>query len=468
MLGAAAAGAAVAIQPLAAPVIAAGVVGAWLIASGRRVIAVFHGWLGMILIGYAFFGRSFAYVGVNPIYVGEMALGLAVLSILMSLSRARLGRLHALLFLFMAWGLVRTVPYLGTYGIDALRDAVLWGYALFAVALSITVEAPHFPRIAAAYRRLIPWLLVWIPIAILVSAEFGNALPRVPGSPYAVIDIKPGDMGVHLAAVAAFILLGLYARFGPTSVSREVMLWVGWLCSLGFVSALNRGAMAAASATAATLLFVRRSTRWARLAMVALLIGGTAALVNPEVDVGSVRNVSLEQLAANFTSVFTTQPNTGQESTKDWRLQWWGTIVSYTVNGPYFWTGKGFGINLADSDGFQVLANDALRAPHSVNFDVLARTGVPGLALWIALNLAFAAGLLRAAVQAARAKRTFWVQVLGLIFVYWLAALINGSFDVYIEGPQGGIWFWAIMGLGMAAMRLSREAPASAAASGAD
>ena len=25
----------------------------------------------------------------------------------------------------------------------------------------------------------------------------------------------------------------------------------------------------------------------------------------------------------------------------------------YTVFGDYFWTGKGFGINLADDDGFQ-------------------------------------------------------------------------------------------------------------------
>jgi hypothetical protein len=458
--GAAGAGAAVAIQPLAAPVIAVGVVGAWLVASGRRVIALFHGWLGVVLIGYAFFGRAAAYVGVNPIYVGEIALGLGVLASLMSLSRARFGRLHALLFLYMLWGLARTVPYVGTYGIDALRDAVLWGYGLFAVAISITIEADHFPRIAAAYRRLIPWLLVWIPVAVLVSEKFANALPLIPGSGIAIVDVKPGDMGVHLAAVAAFILLGLYARFGPASMSREVMLWVGWLTSLGFVAALNRGAMAAASAAAASILFVRRSSRWARLAMVALIIVGAVALVNPEVDVGGARPISLGQLASNFTSVFSTQPGSEAEATKDWRLEWWSKIVSYTISGPYFWTGKGFGINLADSDGFQVTADDSLRAPHSVNFDVLARTGVPGLVLWITLNLAFAASILRAAVQAHRARQTFWVQVFGFVFVYWLAALINGSFDVYLEGPQGGIWFWAVIGLGMAAVRLSRDASA--------
>ena len=40
-----------------------------------------------------------------------------------------------------------------------------------------------------------------------------------------------------------------------------------------------------------------------------------------------------------------------------------------------------------------------------------------------------------------------------MLFAYWLAALINMSFDVYLEGPQGGIPFWSVIGLGMVAMR---------------
>jgi hypothetical protein len=36
------------------------------------------------------------------------------------------------------------------------------------------------------------------------------------------------------------------------------------------------------------------------------------------------------------------------------------------------------------------------------------------------------------------------------------------SFDVYLEGPQGGIPFWSVIGLGMVAMRVVR-APAAEA-----
>lgn len=32
--------------------------------------------------------------------------------------------------------------------------------------------------------------------------------------------------------------------------------------------------------------------------------------------------------------------------------------------------------------------------------------------------------------------------------------LINLSFDVYLEGPVGGMWFWTVIGLGVAAMRV--------------
>ena len=114
-----------------------------------------------------------------------------------------------------------------------------------------------------------------------------------------------------------------------------------------------------------------------------------------------------------------------------------GTRSSTTrSNGPYFWTGKGFGINLADADGFQVLADDSLRAPHSTNLEVLARAGVPGLVLWIVLQAGFAISLLRAAFRSYRTAPT-WLPVFGWIFVYWLAALINGSFDVYLGGPAG-------------------------------
>ncbi len=32
---------------------------------------------------------------------------------------------------------------------------------------------------------------------------------------------------------------------------------------------------------------------------------------------------------------------------------------------------------------------------------------------------------------------------------YWVAFNVNAAFDVYLEGPQGGIWFWSMFGVGL-------------------
>ena len=157
----------------------------------------------------------------------------------------------------------------------------------------------------------------------------------------------------------------------------------------------------------------------------------------------------------NVTSLFGEAERPGLEGTKEFRLRWWSAIADYTIGGPFFWTGKGFGINLADDDGFQPTADRSLRAPHNGHMEILARMGVPGLILWISLQAVYGFSLLRAANRARARGDLYWVQILGFVFIYWLASLVNASFDPYLQGPQGGIWFWTIFGVGLAAMRMS-------------
>jgi O-antigen ligase len=208
---------------------------------------------------------------------------------------------------------------------------------------------------------------------------------------------------------------------------------------------------------AATLLYVRAATRWLAVIFVALSLAVPVVLINPRIDLGSGREISVGQLVDNVTSVFSDAQNEGLQGTKEFRLKWWATIVDYTVGGPYFWTGKGYGINLADADGFQPTADHSLRAPHNTHVEILARSGVPGLVLWVLLQAIYGLSLLRAANRARQRGDMAWVPVLGLIFIYWLAALVNASFDPYLQGPQGGIWFWAMFGVGLAAMRMADQ-----------
>ena len=171
------------------------------------------------------------------------------------------------------------------------------------------------------------------------------------------------------------------------------------------------------------------------------------------------RPATLQQMIDNFLSIFGSSSDGGLEGSKQFRLAWWGTIIDYTVFGDHFWTGKGFGVNLADDDGFQSTVDHSLRSPHNSDMTVLARMGVPGLLLWVLLQGAFVIGLLRAMFAHRRAGDTQIAVVGGLILVYWVAMMIDTSFDPYLEGPQGGIWFWVIFGLGLVVMRIAPQRP---------
>ena len=54
----------------------------FLLNLGARLPRIFLGSLIALLIGYAFLGRGLAHVGVAPVYVGEIVMGLGVLAML--------------------------------------------------------------------------------------------------------------------------------------------------------------------------------------------------------------------------------------------------------------------------------------------------------------------------------------------------------------------------------------------------
>jgi hypothetical protein len=173
----------------------------------------------------------------------------------------------------------------------------------------------------------------------------------------------------------------------------------------------------------------------------------------------SGRYLSFEQFAENINSIAGDTDREELGGSKRWRLEWWNTIYDYTFQGKYFWMGKGFGINLADDDGFQVMADHSLRSPHNGHLTILARMGVPGFALWVGAQLAWALMIFDAFIRAARANERRWLGLFVCLLAYWAAFIATISFDVFLEGPVGGIWFWTIFGVGVAAARIHKYHP---------
>jgi O-antigen ligase len=189
---------------------------------------------------------------------------------------------------------------------------------------------------------------------------------------------------------------------------------------------------------------------------IAVVLIMTTVVADLSVAIGheGKRAISAQQMIDNFESL-TGGGRHDLESTAQWRIVWWKKIINYTVHGPYFWTGKGFGVDLAHDDGIGILRT--VRSPHNGHLTILAREGIPGLAIWLLLQSVFGIGMLRAHLQARRMKDGWWERVHLWILTYWLSFLVNATFGVYLEAPPGGIWFWCVFGFGIAAMERQRQ-----------
>lgn len=407
--------------------------------------------LSVVLAGYAFMGRGFAYLGLPPLFIGEITLGVCLLA---ALSAGRFfdvfrGVTPKLLLAFIVLGAVRTAYDVPTWGVDALRDAVIWGYGLFAFAVgAMLLRDPERLRLFfARYRRFIVGFLLVAGLLYLASRGREAALPRMPGTDMPIVEAKGGDMMVHLAGITAFLMVGLGR-------------WRWWLflalgANLALLAVTNRGGMVAYVLACGLVLVLRsRRVRIAMAAYAGILIVSAFVLIDPRIPLPSGREVSVEQFTENFRSVAGGSDKSALNNTKKWRLDWWSKIVRYTFAGPYFLAGKGFGVNLADDDGFQVVKGSALRSPHNGHLTILARMGVPGFLLWLALLGAWFLGNLRCLFRARGRGEEAWQGIFLFLLAYATAFLVNASFDVYLEGPMGGIWFWTVFGVGLAAPRI--------------
>jgi hypothetical protein len=423
--------------------------------------------LGLLLFGYAFFGRAFAHLGAPPIFVGEAVLAVGLLALLTNRRRwvAFRSPIAWLYLVFAALAAARALTDLPVYGLDTLRDSVLWGYGVFAILVPASVIRPGWvPHLLQSYARWMPLLVLWLPIGLLVGQLAPHLLPTAQDSGQSMVFVKPGDAGIHLAGAAVFLLLGLH--HAPGVRARSGLLGTGWLmgaagvCAFFALGVLGRGGAVAALVGIFTVLIIRPLVALPKLVLVGagtLVAALTLVASNFSIELGR-RDFSAYQLTSNLLSLVgdVDEGQRNLEQTKDWRLRWWTRIVDYTVYGPYFWTGKGFGVNLATDDGVKEHAWN--RSPHSGHMSVLARMGVPGAVLWVLLQTAFGASLLSAYLRARRSGQEWWARLDLWILAYWLAFLTAMSFGVYLEGPHGGIWFWSLFGLGIAVLITQRQA----------
>lgn len=435
-------------------------------ASGQpKAVASFtRTWLSIhtfALLALVLFGRGFAYIGLPPLFACEMILLVGLFGLLICGRWWVILRMPQMILLLAlcGWCLIRTVPFFGIYGVDAVRDAVIWGYSLFAICIAavIVCQPTLLLMLVNRYRYFYKIALISIPFLWFTFQFVGESLPVWPWSGTPILYMKAGDLQVHLGGIIGF--------WASEVAGGTAMIWfIPMFINAAILGPVNRGGMMAFMSSLAVSMIFRPLNRWAWTFVLIATFGLSFLLVTGisfKVSF-SERPISGEQLIGNFTSIFGGGKQGDLEElqgTKEWRMNFWGAIIKDTVYGPNFWKGKGFGINLVSDYGFIIDDEEAVRDPHNGHISMLARAGVPGFALWILLHAAWALGIIDGYIRSTFAGRKRWAGLFMWLLIYWLMVMINCSFDPYIEGPMGGVWLWSIWGTGIAAMWLRGQHP---------
>ena len=390
-------------------------------------------------------GRSFAHLGVPPLYIGEAGLAL----FLVARGRWLLGLwLKALVIPSPLSGLVWALFVSGLYGLLQFLRGVDHGYDRMAALQNLAFHA--YP--------LFLFLGLW------VGRRHPNSMPRLIrllawvhglyGVAFIIVLHKLGPDNPDLGEVSWFgdpvgsgvILLGLVAF-----ERRLVRVWVPLLLNACVLLTLQVRAEMLGLAVA-LLLWGCLSGRFLQLcglAVVATTVLLAAYIADLRIPSTATRGGEISARAIVGKALAPLDPEEAKLYKRDadidaetiaWRTDWWRAIwgmVHSTPERTLF--GPGYGYALWELHPLEI-GDENLRSPHNVFMYALAYTGWTGVILFYALQLALAVLLW----QAYRLTG----QPFGLCV--WSLLLVKGTFENFFETPFNAIPFYLLVGLALA------------------
>jgi hypothetical protein len=393
------------------------------------------------------FGKGPTYIGIPPVFWGEIVLVLSLVwafqrwnRVLLSDSGAR--ALTGLVCCFLLLGAAEFINPASNFSFDALRDSAACYYSLFFfVGLVLASDRSRLVTFASRWKLFFVLAIPWEALNAVTGRRAGDISPMTP---YGVPILGGGGSELLQSAGLGCLLLLMEGGSGRfrAPIPRTLLIAIGLLV-LAFTTGRGARLAVAAAFLIATLAYLRQpgtgSGTRRRLLLVALLamvaiIGAIAA----SVDVVQETNLS------RFGDIF--GEDTGGTAT--WRADWWRGIEDAVMERNPLW-GLGFGDPLWEYNPW-VDANFEgrfARAPHNYNMDIFGRMGFVGAFCWGGiLVLGFFRPLWKVisattvSEQAEARQQVFWIAALAAIWV-------NSSFGVLMEGPVDGIPFWLVLGI---------------------
>jgi hypothetical protein len=320
---------------------------------------------------------------------------------------------------------------------NVIRDSFAFEYALFAIIIYFFKDYR-----ASIWEKLIQ-LYKWAPLALLANTILFY---------YVIIDLPPieifggqplflyknGDKALHLfiSTILMILFTEKYSRIWL--ILNTVLILINLLILLAFT---RSGSVAYLAGIFCFFFFSKKSliTDGLRrilkfIPILLIIVFGIFTYIEIDGDAQG-RTISLSQITDNFSSIVSSNIDGSLTDNKVWRLVWWAKLLNESFTLQHFFVGKGLGMSLTGNDITNV--DDNLRSPHNFHLTIIARFGYIIFFIWI-FWLYF---LFKPLFTKQLSDKT-----LGLTCILF-AFIINGSFDVFFEGPMGAFPFWSIVGL---------------------
>jgi hypothetical protein len=389
----------------------------------------------LILLFYVFFNKGVAYS-----YMAEIILvaGIFILFINRKKFEIALDRKQIIIGIFIVITFLFIVISIFQYPIlNVLRDSLAFQYAWFAFIIYFLKNEYNY-----IWQKIIE-IYKWVPLVLFLNFflfyfVFLYLPPINIFGNQNIIIYKNGDKSVHLliSTILMFLYTNQYSR--KWLVANTILIVINFLILLAFT---RSGSVAYILALFSFFFFSKEKIfneslrKLLKYVPIIMVIGmGLFVAIDIQGDAQG-RTISLSQITDNFSSIVSTNIDGNLVENKVWRLIWWAKLVNESFTLQHFFVGKGLGMSLAGNDILNT--DDNLRSPHNFHLTILARFGYFVFIAWII----WLVSLFKPLFTRKLAGKTLAITSILLAFI------INGSFDVFFEGPMGAYPFWTFVGL---------------------
>ena len=389
----------------------------------------------LVLLFYIFFNKGVAYS-----YSAELLLVIGIFILFINRKNFEIGieKKHILIGIFIFVSSLFILVGVFQYQIlNVLRDSLAFQYAWFTLIIYFFKNEYDF-----IWQKIIQ-IYKWVPLVIFLNFFlfyfiFLYLPPINIFGDQNIITYKNGDKSVHLliSTILMFLYTNKYSK--KWVVANTILITINFLILLAFT---RSGSVAYILSLFSFFFFskekiLNESIRKILKYVPIIMILGMSLFIAIDIQGDAQgRTITLSQITDNFSSIVSSDIDGSLTDNKIWRIVWWAKLVNESFTLQHFFVGKGLGMSLAGND---ILNSDEnLRSPHNFHLTILARFGYIVFIAWVIwLILIF--------------KPLFTRKLAGktlAITSILLAFIINGSFDVFFEGPMGAFPFWTFVGL---------------------